>query len=132
MEEQQAALNLASLLVNTNDPAMEDKTGLLVNALLSEAPPAVISLVAQSTADKMTATKLTKKDKKGIQAFFNFLKDKLDNAESSSDEDDEAAPVTPPETVVEPAAVPEVTRAVDNSKFATVESVEDEDAEMLL
>tara|TARA_R110002060_G_scaffold58714_2_gene68663 strand:- start:340 stop:459 length:120 start_codon:yes stop_codon:yes gene_type:complete len=34
MEEQQAALNLASLLVNTNDPAMEDKTGLLVNALL--------------------------------------------------------------------------------------------------
>jgi len=92
----------------------------------------VISLVAQSTADKMTATKLTKKDKKGIQAFFNFLKDKLDNAESSSDEDDEAAPVTPPETVVEPAAVPEVTRAVDNSKFATVESVEDEDAEMLL
>jgi len=98
----------------------------------SEAPPAVISLVAQSTADKMTATKLTKKDKKGIQAFFNFLKDKLDNAESSSDEDDEAAPVTPPETVVEPAAVPEVTRAVDNSKFATVESVEDEDAEMLL
>lgn len=34
LEEQQAALNLASLLVNTSDPAMEDKTGLLVNALL--------------------------------------------------------------------------------------------------
>ncbi|KAK0099515.1 hypothetical protein ONS96_008353 [Cadophora gregata f. sp. sojae] len=132
MEEQQAALNLASLLVNTNDPAMEDKTGLLINALLSEAPPAVISLVAQSSTEKINAAKLSKKEKKGIQAFFNFLKEKLDNAEDSSDEEDEAAPVTPPETVDESAVVPEVTRAVDNSKFATVESVEDEDAEMIL
>ncbi|KAH9210761.1 hypothetical protein DL95DRAFT_465518 [Leptodontidium sp. 2 PMI_412] len=131
MEEQQAALNLASLVANSNDPALGDNTGLLINTLLAEAPPAVVSLVAQSTAENITAAKLTKKEKQGIQAFFNFLKEKLDNADSSSDEDD-SAPATPPASTEEQSVIPEVTTVVDNSKFATVESVDEEDTEMLL
>jgi len=131
MEEQQAALNLASLLANSNNPALGDNTGLLINTLLAEAPPAVVSLIAQSTAENMTAAKLTKKEKQGIQAFFNFLKEKLDNADSSSDEDDNA-PATPPASTEETSVIPDVATAVDNSKFATVESVDEEDTEMLL
>lgn len=74
---------------------------------------------------------MTKKEKQGIQAFFNFLKEKLDNADSSSDEDD-SAPATPPASTEEQSVIPEVTTVVDNSKFATVESVDEEDTEMLL
>ncbi|KAL2064428.1 hypothetical protein VTL71DRAFT_4922 [Oculimacula yallundae] len=135
--EQQAALNLASIVASasSSNPALGDNTGLLINTLLAEAPPAVISLMSQGNVETISKAKMTKEEKQGIQAFFNFLKEKLDSADSSSEEDN-AAPDTPPASTEEQPVLPEVTTAVDNSKFATVESVteeeEDADTSMIL
>ncbi|CZT51667.1 uncharacterized protein RSE6_12845 [Rhynchosporium secalis] len=128
--EQQAALNLASLIASS-DPAPGDKTGLLINTLVAEAPLSVISMMSQGNVESVKKVKMSKLEKQGIQAFFNLLKEKLDNAESSSDEDG-FAPDTPPVSTVEQSLLLEdATAAVDNSKFATVESVT-EDEEMIL
>ena len=61
---------------------------------------------------------MTKSEKKGIQAFFELRKAKLDNGEDSSDEED--CPGTPPETVDETAVVTEVSRPPKSKAKAVV------------
>ncbi|PBP27065.1 PHD-finger domain-containing protein [Diplocarpon rosae] len=94
IHERQAALNLASLMVGSTDSAPGDHTESLIQTLLAEAPPTVISLMAQSSSSNLCARKLGKKDKASMTAMFELLKKKLEDAESSSDEED-PAPATP-------------------------------------
>ncbi|KAK2626012.1 hypothetical protein QTJ16_004274 [Diplocarpon rosae] len=104
IHERQAALNLASLVVGSTDPAPGDHTESLIQTLLAEAPPTVISLMAQSSSSNLSARKLGKKDKASMTAMFELLKKKLEDAESSSDEEDPApaTPVADQETAVAP------------------------------
>ncbi|EKD18370.1 uncharacterized protein L3040_006756 [Drepanopeziza brunnea f. sp. 'multigermtubi'] len=87
IEEQQTALNLLSIHSQSHDAARGDDTQLLINTLLAEAPPAVISLMAQGTTDGLAARKLEKKQKTSITAMFEFLKQMLDDAVSTDEEE---------------------------------------------
>ncbi len=98
-------------------------------------------MMAQSSAEDMTAAKLAKKEKQSITAIFEFLKKKLEEAESSSDEDDPApaTPVAPVAPVQEPAVIPnkENVASIPSPVATITETVEDaksaeEDTEMLL
>ncbi|KAL2136646.1 hypothetical protein VTI74DRAFT_2378 [Chaetomium olivicolor] len=105
VEEQQAALNLAQLSRSTGD----DGISTLIDAMISEAAPPVIDLMARANATRLKNSQLSQMDQQSLRAF-------LAHAESLTEHIRQLLaapqqPTVPAETTAEhaPALVPSVT-----------------------
>ncbi|TAQ83815.1 hypothetical protein B7494_g7865 [Chlorociboria aeruginascens] len=78
LEEQQCALNMSYLASH----APEDGTQQLIDALISEAPPAAISLIAQGDASSIASSTITKKDKSSLLALKALIDKQLASLQS--------------------------------------------------
>lgn len=70
--DQQAALNLAQLATQSGHPA-SDSTNQLITALLSEAAPSVIDLVARADTADITGRVLAKMDVQALRAVRGLI-----------------------------------------------------------
>jgi len=83
--EQQAALNLAQLVMQNPDDSVSN-TQALVDALIAEAPPEVITMIAQGDASDIAVNALTKRDKQSLLALKAFIESKLSRFESEPEQ----------------------------------------------